>query len=61
MESASKRIFFVAGLEDYVAKIADFSSFVLCRAREFKDAKIIKLALVEKDLGCVECVDTYVA
>ena len=61
MESASKRILFVAGLEDYVAKIADFSSFVLCRAQIFKDAKIIKLALVEKDLGCVECVDTYVA
>ena len=61
MESASKRILFVAGLEDYVAKIADLSSFVLCRPLIFKDAKIIKLALVEKDLGCVECVDTYVA
>ena len=61
MEFASKKILFVAGLEDYVAKIADFSSFVLCRPLIFKDAKIIKLALVEKDLGCVECVDTYVA
>ena len=61
MESASKRILYVAGLEDYVAKIVDFSSFVLCRAREFKDAKIIKLALVEKDVGPAECVDTYVA